>query len=123
MRLAHSLSTTTEEVVMTVREHSRTAYMSAVVEGITGRVRKRIMEVMLNSPVPMTRRMIEKQSGIRISTVTPAVLSLLEAGYIIKAFDGVDPSSGYRAEFLHPVWPTPTQREFDLGAFVEVKGE
>ena len=92
---------------------SLVGYEQAVLSGLTGLIRRRVMSCLFEAAVPMTRRMIEVSTGIRISTVTPAVLSLMAAGLVKKAYDAKDPHSDCLAEFLEPVWPQPVQRAFD----------
>ena len=98
---------------MTVRYASVRSYEESVLSGLTGQLRKRIMLCLFQSAKPMTRRQIEVATRIRISSVTPAVLSLLEAGLIEVAYQGHDPISGRLADFLVPASPQPRQRTFE----------
>jgi len=102
-----------EDTNVGIRFNSLTAYNKAVLDGVTGDVRRKILLFLLNAELPMTRRMIEVSTGIRISTVTPAVLSLLEDKRIFVTHSGLDPHSGHRADFLMAVVPQPEFRDME----------
>jgi hypothetical protein len=88
------------------------AYAEAVLKGRTASQRQRILECVRASAVPLTRRRISKSTGISINAVCPAVLSLLGAGLLRKAYEDVDQGSQSKAQFLEPVTPAPVQRKF-----------
>ena len=96
-----------------MRYASLVGYEQAVISGLTSELQRQVMRCLFEADVPMTRRMIEVRTGIRISTITPAVWTLIQSGLIHVAYEGKDPHSGYLADFLEPAWPQPQQRSFD----------
>jgi len=102
-----------------IRYASLVGYRENVLSGLNGEVEKKILACLFESDVPMTRRMIEVQTGIRISSICPTIARLLSSGMVKVAYQGDDPHSGRLADFLEPVMPQPAQRSFDgfaLGA-------
>lgn len=99
---------------MTATVTSHRAYESAVLEGLTSRVQYKVMSCMYSRGKPMTRRMIEEATGLRISTVTPAVFALMSDGKLEVVHEADDPISGHLAEFLAPTSPEPRQGKMEL---------
>jgi hypothetical protein len=100
-----------------MRYASLVGYEKSVLEGIKGEVKREIMRCLFEADMPMTRRMIEVRTGIRISTVTPAIKCLLDSAIIVVSHEGLDPHSGFPADFLLPAWPQPADRQAELAGF------
>lgn len=99
---------------MTIRYASRRSYEEAVLSGLTSRVQYTILKALYVQARPMTRRQIEVATGLRISTVTPAVYALLDAKMIEVHHQDKDPLSGHLADFLVPAYGEPTQEPMQL---------
>lgn len=95
-----------------IRYASLVGYRENVLSGLPGILAKKVMTCLFESPVPMTRRMIEIQTGIRISSICPTITRLLDGGLIRVAYQAEDPHSNRLADFLEPVMPQPAQRSF-----------
>ena len=91
---------------------SRRAYREHVVSGRATSQRAQIIECVRAHGVPVTRRQIAELTRIPINAVTPAVLSLLRAGFLRVAFEDVDQGSQAKAQFVEAVMPAPAQRDF-----------
>jgi hypothetical protein len=103
-----------------MRYASLVGYEKSVLEGIRSGVQKEVMRCLFEFDDEMTRRMIEVRTGIRISTVTGAVKCLLDSGLIeVCTQDGIDPISGFKADFVRPVWPQPATRQAELAGFAK----
>lgn len=96
-----------------VRYATLVGYRENVLSGINSQNQQAVLTALFEADVPLTRRMIEIQTGLRISSVCPAVLKLLEAGLIQVAYQALDPHSDRPADYLEPVWPQPPQQTFD----------
>jgi hypothetical protein len=102
-----------------IRYASLVGYRENVLSGLNGDLNRKVLACLFEAEVPMTRRMIELQTGIRISSICPTVDRLLKSGLIKVAYQGEDPHSGRIADFVEPVMPQPFQRSFEgfaLGA-------
>lgn len=96
-----------------IRYASLVGYQQNVLSGLSGVLAQKVIACLFESEVPMTRRMIEVQTGIRISSICPSVARLLSDGLIRVAYQERDPHSGRLADYLEPVMPQPAQRGFE----------
>ena len=92
---------------------SLVGYEQAVLSGLKGVLSRKIMRCFFEANQPLTRRQVEIQTGIRISSVTSVVNTLMQSDLLQKSHEAIDESSGYLAEFLEPVWPQPFQKTFE----------
>jgi hypothetical protein len=88
-----------------VQQSSITAYNESVKDGTIPTQNRTILDVLFNSPTPMSNRMIAKVTGYETSAVAGRVNGLLKSGLVIETHYGKCPHTGRRVRFVHVKWP------------------